>query len=543
MTASLLFVALNSLLIADAWRSELYPRDWEPPGEEKAFYTDKIIQDFSYAGYRRGEASIPNLVGPIFDVVADFNADPTGARSSTQAIQAAIDAAEAAGGGVVYLPAGTFKVSPGSRSAALRVNRSGVVIRGAGPGVTFLFNDSTQMRKKRVIDFDGSVSKGPVIALTGDLPSPTRFIPVSDTSALNVGDFVFIGFKFNNPWIAEHGQQEWWNESDGAPADGGYYREILRIDHDAKVLEIDIPTRYSLFMRHGAYITRLTGVLHTVGVENLSIGNREIPEEGTSHSDWNENAHRDSSKPAYHTHGSFFIEINDARDGWIRNVHSYQPAVNQTPVHVLSNGIKISRSFRITLQNCLLQNPQFGGGGGNGYLYRLSGSGDNLIKNCEARRSRHGLVVSGASTTGNVFFKCIDRFTATQVAGNGRTNGSNSDSHQHFSHSNLFDQCVAEESAWEAKHRGPWGSIKHALTAAHQVYWNMRGEGSRGILVRSEQGRYGYIIGTSGTRHGVKNGTPGNTAPADHVEGVNDGADLIPASLYLDQFAKRSSGF
>ena len=83
-----------------AWRSELYPVDWAPPGAEKAFYTDKLIQDFSYAGYKRGEGSVPNKTGPIFDVV-DYGADPTGALDSTQAIQAAIDAAEANGEGVV----------------------------------------------------------------------------------------------------------------------------------------------------------------------------------------------------------------------------------------------------------------------------------------------------------------------------------------------------------------------------------------------------------------------------------------------------------
>jgi len=92
------------------WRSALYPADWSPP-EDRRFETDKLIQDFSYAGYRRGEVKLPVFGGPRFDATA-FGADPTGTADSTAAIQAAIDAAAFAGGGVAYLPAGTFKVSP-----------------------------------------------------------------------------------------------------------------------------------------------------------------------------------------------------------------------------------------------------------------------------------------------------------------------------------------------------------------------------------------------------------------------------------------------
>lgn len=43
--------------------------------------------------------------------VKDFGADPSGVADSTAAIQAAIDARQTAGGGTVYLPAGTYKVT------------------------------------------------------------------------------------------------------------------------------------------------------------------------------------------------------------------------------------------------------------------------------------------------------------------------------------------------------------------------------------------------------------------------------------------------
>ena len=47
---------------------------------------------------------------PWFNAVTDYSADNTGATDARAAIQSAIDAANAAGGGVVYLPAGDYRI-------------------------------------------------------------------------------------------------------------------------------------------------------------------------------------------------------------------------------------------------------------------------------------------------------------------------------------------------------------------------------------------------------------------------------------------------
>ncbi|MFI6094722.1 glycosyl hydrolase family 28-related protein [Lentzea sp. NPDC051213] len=57
------------------------------------------------------ERAAPAAQGPwIFNVAADFGADPTGTILATEAVQAAIDAAYTAGGGVVYVPEGVFSI-------------------------------------------------------------------------------------------------------------------------------------------------------------------------------------------------------------------------------------------------------------------------------------------------------------------------------------------------------------------------------------------------------------------------------------------------
>ena len=49
--------------------------------------------------------------GPLFNVM-DYGAHNDGSASATAAIRSAIQAAKAAGGGTVYVPAGNYKTGP-----------------------------------------------------------------------------------------------------------------------------------------------------------------------------------------------------------------------------------------------------------------------------------------------------------------------------------------------------------------------------------------------------------------------------------------------
>jgi hypothetical protein len=107
-TGSVLAVALLALggaARAQTWRSALYPEDWTPGYKDAQ---GRFLHDFSYAGYRRGEAPIPDPppgAAYTVNVVTQFGADNTGVGDSTLAIQRAIDDVGAAGEGIVYLPA------------------------------------------------------------------------------------------------------------------------------------------------------------------------------------------------------------------------------------------------------------------------------------------------------------------------------------------------------------------------------------------------------------------------------------------------------
>ncbi|HSP42374.1 MAG TPA: glycosyl hydrolase family 28-related protein [Luteolibacter sp.] len=538
---TLLAIVSAGLLPCLAWWPSLYPENWTPP-DSASFTSDKLIQDFSYAGYRRGGEPVPEVAGPVFDAAASYGADPTGASDSTAAIQAAIDAAALAGGGVVLLPAGTYLVEPqGGNNHALQISSSNIVLRGAGVGQTFVLNTSYLMRAKAIIRIaPPSTTLGDPVAITADLDNPTRRIPVADASAFDVGDVVRLEWTFTQDWIDEHNQGTWWTAPDTVPAPAQYLREVTAVDTVEGWIEVDSPTRYTMKPRDNALVRTMSGHLTGVGIEDLSIGNVQHPG-----STFAEGAYTTPGTAAYEVHASWALSMQDCYDSWITGVESFQAAGNTTTCHILSNGISLLRSFRVTVADCAMRRSQYGGGGGNGYMFRIQSSHDNMIQDSVADFARHGIVLSHAGTSGNVFLRCEDRETqrSTGSTGSYTTGGSGSDHHMHFTHSNLFDQCHAFNSFYTAHHRTSIGTIAHGLTSAHGVYWNTSGSGTRGAeIVRSEQARYGYVIGTSGTRSSVSTPTGGNTSPADHVEGVGMGETLEPASLYLDQLAKRAQG-
>lgn len=75
--------------------------------------------------------------------VLDYGAVGDGSTNDTAAVQAAIDAAEAAGGGVVFFPAGTYRCNP-------VVGANDVILRGSGRNATYIVSQSTSAARKIV---------------------------------------------------------------------------------------------------------------------------------------------------------------------------------------------------------------------------------------------------------------------------------------------------------------------------------------------------------------------------------------------------------
>lgn len=523
---------------AAPWRSVLYPENWQPPAQA-SFYHDKFIQDFSYAGYRRGETAIPRIAGPIFDVTT-YGADPTGSADSTAAIRAALTAARTAGGGVVSLPPGTFKISNIGGNEILRISENGVVLRGSGPDQTFLLSTTVAMRNLSTIRIRGlNPTEALPVPIAADITTPSKRIYLTNASSFAPGNLVEVLRDFTKAWILEHGQEAYWNTGIDIPAPANYRRWVTAVNTTENWIEIDIPLRYACLTRDNSRVRKISGRISECGIEDLAIGNVQHPG-----SKWGEEDHSKPGTAAYDVAYSAAIDVQFAVNCWVSNVRSFQPAGNTSTSHNPSNGIRLGSSKNITVRNCDFQRPQYGGGGGNGYMYRLQGADDCLVVDTIAEFSRHGFVVSHSGTTGNVFLRCEDH-TSNHATGSGGVGyltggGDGSDNHMHFSHSNLWDNCRAVDSFYEAIFRATPG---HGLSSAHGLYWNTTGSGTAypDKLVVTEQGRYGYVIGTSGPVNAVttKNPLLHNTAPVDHIEGVGLGRTLLPVSIYQDQLERR----
>ncbi len=541
---------------AYAWRSILYDMDWSPPHTQDSapdFETQKLIQDFSYAGYRRSEVELPQVSGPVFDVVEDFGADATGSSDTTGAIQDAIDVAAEAGGGVVYLPAGTYRVSPsGDASASLRIRSSNIVLRGDGPSQTYLLNDEWQMRGTDIIRVDSpnagwaSVPDGsPETDIASDLLEPTVEIPVENAQGFSPGDWVVLRADATDPFTAEHNMEDLWaDQSLGAGV--LFIRQVLTVDDSTNILTIDVPTRYYLKTRDNARVHLVNPHLEEVGLEDFSIGNIEHPNHGSS-SGWGVNEYHDEGSNAYDVHASYALRLQRVRNSWVRNVHTYRPEQNESEAHVLSNGLRIGNSVAVTVKDSHFQRALYAGGGGNAYMVRITNAQEILMQDTVVGYNRHGFVFSHMQTSGNVIHRGRAEHTGWRAVPGG-AGSSGSDHHMWLSQSNLVDNTQLLRDYFVAFYRHTWGS-NHGHSAVHSVFWNLEGleyYSNRDHIVNTQQARYGYAIGTRGEATGISTaGTPSfageahRTEPEDHVEGEGEGATLEPRSLFADQLYRR----
>ncbi len=473
------------------------------------------------------------MPGLVVDVTASpYFADPTGSEDSTAAIQQAIYDVGDAGGGVVLLPSGTFRVAPpAGAEQSLHIGHSGVVLRGAGPSQTFIFNDATDMRRKRIIDARPNPSKhwiwyrdtGDSRLLSADVLEPTVEIPLESSEGYGIGDWVVLRADITVEFLQEHGMDGVWSTQGNGLA---FYRQITAIDAETNTITIDVPTRYPLKVRDNARIHRTSEHLVEIGIESLSIGNRENNTPGTDTNDY-----QVEGSGGYQMHASWAIYYSMVVHGWVRNVATYRPTGNTKNIHILSNGLRLDAARFVTVRDCDFRRSQYKGAGGNGYLFVMTGS-ENLFTANRAEKGRHNYGFSLMYSSGNVIHR------STSVDGKLPT-----DFHMLLSMANLLDNMEMDDDSIEAIHRDCCG---HGHSTTQSVIWNTRGISYPSsqfffrFIIESEQFGNGYVIGTQGDADEVKAPSSGSTSPKDWVEGEGIGATLEPASLYEEQLGLRT---
>ncbi len=505
----------DSAPVEEGWRSALYPADWTP-GYAVGDYS---LHDFSYAGYHNGEAPLPTPSGPTFSVL-DYGADATGLTDSCPAIQAAIDDASDAGGGVVYLPAGEYRCED-----LLSVAASGVVVMGDGSGLTYLyFTRGTGMSDVSHLWFEGALSEDAETLLSADTAALSTTLPVEDASAFTVGDDVSVGWVITDDFIADHGMTGTWTSFNGLWR-SFFRRTVVAVDtaSSPNTITVDVPTRYPALTRDSASVRLESGYISECGLVGMSV---------SSVVSWED---------AWSNDRSHVVGFSATKDCWMEDVASYEsPNSSDTRgSHVQSGGVIVVYSKRVTIQDTTFEYAQNRGDGGNGYLFEISRSSEILLRDATARAGRHNFIQNwDFGTSGCVFLRTTseDGEAVYDADYEWVTWLGNSEFHHSLAMANLIDQSTTTDG-WKGANRGTESSgAGHSAT--QNVFWNTSGDG----IITSYQYGLGYVIGTQEltvftTVYDVLDSE--GTAPEDYTEGLDEGADLVPASLYEDQLEKR----
>lgn len=518
--------------VVQRWRSLLYPERWYPGLRTRS---GAALQDYSYAGYRNSNGPLGSGLGkdgraslPRFDVT-DFGAvgatDPESAVDNTAAFRDAIEAAEAVGGGLVYVPPGLYRID-----LWLEIDASRIVLQGAGPEQSRLwFTRARGMSHSAHIRVSGAADIGRPAPLTLDAQRFDDAIQVDNSAGFHVGEDIAIGHEITAGFLDAHGMREAWGGLLGSWQPRAF-RTIVGIDRSRSPHKImlDVPLRSELRVADGASVGRMSGIVREVGIENLGIAN------ATS---W-DYAWAEDKVAAIRMYG--------VADAWVSNVSSFaSPGAPESGMgagaHLQSEGIVIARSKRVTVADTHMALAQNRGYGGNGYLYELAQANEVLIRDSSAQGGRNNFVItSGLGTSGCVWLRVTSSDGAQVPLGplTDQKIAARSELHT-LGTANLVDSSVFHDGI-DALNRQ--GTLVDAAGqgATECVFWNL----SSDELISLQYG-VGYVIGTvkrtpvatslllAGSTH---------TEPEDWVEGVGRGETLTPSSLYEDQLARRLEG-
>jgi hypothetical protein len=491
--------------------------DWERHGGAGRLY------DYSRAGYRHGAEPPLTPELPVFRA-AEFGARADSGDEATDGIQAAIAAAERAGGGLVQLDAGVYDVRVDGWRDPLRIAASNVVLRGAGSGpegtaiVNHRGSDSPEPEKPWL------AGQWPILLAAGRGEEPgapacrvveavrgARWLRVESPTVLRVGATYRLNHLEN-----ERGDLIRALIGDACTPAANYrgagvplISQLLTVQAvEGDRVEVDLPLHGTLAPAWRAEL-RPVAMLSGVGVERLRL---------CSHWDGYFVHH----KSPEHDNGWDHIGFAWAQDSWVRDVVSE----NATSAGGLSH-----------CKNCTFTDCRITGNPGhNGYCVG-GASTANLLRRLDCERPMHAFNLSG-QICGNVLHDCrvsepagldlhggtcldtlVDRLVGGVLVGGGA------------------DRAVPPRHApgltlwnWRQGHYHPYQAWRRVETIAT---WRQT-PGFVAVGVHASDGHRCVYECRDGVRHEDRH------SPEAWVESNNQA--VHPASLYLLQRAKRMAG-
>ena len=340
--------------------------------------------DFSTAGYADG--SLPH-VPAVLRVV------PSGA-DDTALIQQALDtlaarplSAQGFRGALVLAP-GRFRVR-----GQILMRASGVVLRGAGPDKTVVIADGVARRALIEVGATSAARTAEPIAVTKDVPAGARELHLSDVRGMKPGAEIVVTRPSTAEWVAAIGMtnlpgkfanllQDWKPGSRNLSWD----RTVVAVHTANNTVTLDAPITMALEKRWGGGTVAMTNAnapAERIGIEDLTL-----------------ESSYDTSHPMDEDHAWIAVQMDNLRDGWVRNVVAR---------HFVSSAVRVNQhARRITILDCQSLAPIAERAGYRRQSFVVNGQ-QVLVARCLGEEGMNDFAVGMLSAGPNVFFDCTAR--------------------------------------------------------------------------------------------------------------------------------------
>jgi hypothetical protein len=474
-----------------------------------------IIIDSSHAGYGGGGVAIPSV--PVRETIWPVAGD------NTENIQAAINKVssrplDAGFRGAVLLKAGYYKLA-----TPIRIQASGVVLRGEGMSDTgtILIGTGTG-RGGEAGGSQGTlvlVGGGSGIAMREEtkqavvdeyVPVGSRKLKLSSVQGLKPGDSVIVRRIGNQDWIDAVGMNGPDAQSRWRPFNVEWDRTV--VDVQGNTITLDAPTTCAIEKRWGGgEVLKYEegGRIQNVGVENLRAVSEFDPTKRTRE-------YGNMDRPNYvaeeyyndENHYRNFVIFDNLKNGWVRNA---------TALHFVYSMVGTSRGAKwVTVQDCVSRAPVSQRAGARRFTFALRGQ-LALVQRCLSEEGRHSFMSGQPTSSANVFLDC----KAT-------TPFSSSEPHEQWATGNLYDNVHAPLTARF------WKNINIGWAGANTVFWNCEGS----FLVQKPPTAQNFSFGHLGVNAVVFNiPLQDPTKENGHIESLDK--HVLPRSLYLTQLRER----
>lgn len=339
-----------------------------------------IPMDYSTCGYHASEKPIPNVKNAVY---VSNNGDDCYERLQ-RAINYAASLKPDKNGhrGAVLLGEGTYNISK-----PLRINTSGVVIRGAGRGKTIIIKHGYDRGALLYIEGGMRMTGGDTIAVAGQKTmAGATTLTLKDASKLKKGERIRIVRPSTKEWIESLNCYDFgggldytgWKPTD---IDITWDRTITAVNGNS--ITIDAPITTTLSEEYGGAFA-VTGYnnaeISECGVENLTLM--------SEHNSWN---------PKDEDHCWDAIWADNARDCWVRRVEFKSFA--GSAVNLQKN------TSRITVEDCIAGDPVSETGGWRRCVFLTRGQ-QTLIQRCVSRQGIHDFAAGYCAAGPNAFVQC-----------------------------------------------------------------------------------------------------------------------------------------